>query len=554
MEERYIASVDLGTSKIAVGIARIQGQNVQVVYYRETPSKGIRNSYVLNPKKVEDVLRVAITNAQQELKIKISEVIVGLPRYYVRQEVKSASTERENEDSPILEQELRDLKNEALQTYPLKDSKTEVIYGAVAQSFSTEDCLNELESDIVGMTAGTLEGNFKVFVGNRRHSTNIDSIFNSMGISIAKKYFTPGITAKAVLKEEQMENGVALIDLGAGVSSVTIFEGRIMRFYSAIPFGGNSVTNDIKSECGISFELAENIKKGYGACMHDKLSSFGNKTLKIIDDNDNTGIQVGVKYISQIIDARMKEILDALLYAIQNSGYADKLRSGIVVTGGGVDLVNIVNFIKAESGCIVAIGTPKPFFTCDDNALARGASAATTMGMIYAAKMDKSLNCTSKPPVQPRTPDPVRAAETVRETVTKRKIVMPPMPEPVRETGHPEPVREPARQTGPAGQQEPLRQEDPARQESGKEYTLPHIDQEEFAEPQEGMPSIETSVAAAQEYANVQHGNLFGYSEDEHSGEKSQKKKEKKKRSFKWFERMSDTVGSLFDDMDNEEV
>ena len=111
MEERYIASVDLGTSKIAVGIARIQGQNVQVVYYRETPSKGIRNSYVLNPKKVEDVLRVAITNAQQELKIKISEVIVGLPRYYVRQEVKSASTERENEDSPILEQELRDLKN-----------------------------------------------------------------------------------------------------------------------------------------------------------------------------------------------------------------------------------------------------------------------------------------------------------------------------------------------------------------------------------------------------------------------------------------------------------
>ena len=68
------------------------------------------------------------------------------------------------------------------------------------------------------------------------------------------------------------------------------------------------------------------------------------------------------------------------------------------------------------------------------------------------------------------------------------------------------------------------------------------------------MPSIETTVAAAQEYANVQHGNLFGYSEDEHSGEKSQKKKEKKKRSFKWFERMSDTVGSLFDDMDNEEV
>ena len=253
MEERYIASVDLGTSKFAVCVARVQGEDIQVVYYKESPSQGIRYSYVFSPLKVEQGLRKAITEAQQELKVKIQKVIVGLPRYYVRQETASAETERPDPESWIREEEVKTIKSVALESYPLGDSKTEVIYGAVAQSFSTEDSLNELESDIVGMTAEKLEGHFKVFIGNRKYSRNIDSVFSGMGISIAKKYFTPGITAKAVLKEEEMENGVALIDIGAGVSSVTIFKDKIMRFYAAIPFGGNSITRDIKTECNISF-------------------------------------------------------------------------------------------------------------------------------------------------------------------------------------------------------------------------------------------------------------------------------------------------------------
>ena len=237
MEERYIASVDLGTSKLAVCVARVQDQNVEVIYYKESPSLGIRYSYVLIPGKVKAELRTAISEAQQALRIKIQQVIVGLPRWYVRQETASASMTRPEPDDLIQENEIRALKSMALESYPLEDSAKEVIYGAVAQSFSTEDCINEPENDIVGMAAETLEGNFKVFIGNRRYSSNIDSVFNDMGIAIAKKYFTPGITARAVLKSEQMENGVALIDIGAGVSSVTIFKDKIMRFYAAIQIG-----------------------------------------------------------------------------------------------------------------------------------------------------------------------------------------------------------------------------------------------------------------------------------------------------------------------------
>lgn len=83
MEEKHIASIDLGSSKIALTVARIEGENIQVVYYEETPSEGIRNSYVFNPKMVEDTLRIAIEKAESTLKIKILQAVVNLPRYYV---------------------------------------------------------------------------------------------------------------------------------------------------------------------------------------------------------------------------------------------------------------------------------------------------------------------------------------------------------------------------------------------------------------------------------------------------------------------------------------
>lgn len=543
MEERYIASVDLGTSKLAVCVARVQDQNVEVIYYKESPSLGIRYSYVLIPGKVKAELRTAISEAQQALRIKIQQVIVGLPRWYVRQETASASMTRPEPDDLIQENEIRALKSMALESYPLEDSAKEVIYGAVAQSFSTEDCINEPENDIVGMAAETLEGNFKVFIGNRRYSSNIDSVFNDMGIAIAKKYFTPGITARAVLKSEQMENGVALIDIGAGVSSVTIFKDKIMRFYAAIPFGGNSVTNDIKSECNFSFELAENIKKAYGACMPNKLSSLGEKSIQIVDEDGNATAQVSVKYISEIITARMKEIIEALLFRIQESGYAseDDLRAGVVVTGGGAELVNCTNFIKELSGYSVKIGRPRRFFSCEGCPEASEASAATSMGMILSAKGDRFLNCVNE--VTARVVKPTAAEDAAATAPNEQEVT--------------------SQEPGAAAQEEKVTTDEGAsvtRNEPHDEVPETEYDPYSTIEP----PTIEPSVAATQ---NEDDGpGVFDKPTDkevkEYEARKQKEKKERKEHrklfNFTWTKhflgKVGETVGGLYDEMNNEEV
>lgn len=525
MEERYIASVDLGTSKLAVCVARIQDQNVEVIYYKESPSLGIRYSYVLIPGKVKEEVRKAISEAQQALRIKIQQVIVGLPRWYVRQETASASMTRPEPDDLIQESEIKALKSMALESYPLEDSTKEVIYGAVAQSFSTEDSINEPENDIVGMAAETLEGNFKVFIGNRRYSSNIDSVFNDLGIAIAKKYFTPGITAKAVLKSEQMENGVALIDIGAGVSSVTIFKDKIMRFYAAIPFGGNSVTNDIKSECNFSFELAENIKKAYGACMPNKLSSLGEKSIQIVDEDGNTTAQVSVKYISEIITARMKEIIEALLFRIQESGFASEedLRAGVVVTGGGAELVNCANYIKELSGYTVKVGRPRKLFSCEGCPEASETSAATSMGMILSARNDRFLNCVNEAVARNMTVPQTGSAEIPeeKEEATPVQEVV----EDIPETG-----------TVIGGVEEVVRQKETRQEE-------PEDDYDPYS--QTNHPTIEETVASGREEEDergvfdpptpegIKHRSLF---------------------NFTWIKHIKETVTELYDDMNNEGV
>ena len=393
--ERYIAAADLGTSKIALSVAKVDGEDVQIIYYKEVPSDGIRYSCVFAPKRAATALEKAIKDAEDELGIKILQLVTGLPRYNIRQESASAKMERSDPYSCITREEVNNLKSLAIDSYPLEDEMKEEIYGAVAQSFSADDDLVcASEDDVIGVTAESLEGNFKIFIGSKKASSDLDTMLNFTGIAPARKIFIPTAVAQAVLTEAEKENGVALVEVGAGVTSLTIYKGGLLRHYSSIPFGGKSITADIKYECGFNERLSENIKLAYGACQPDKLQSLSEKVIQINDDENGTYEQLPVKYLSEIISCRAKEIIDAVLFQIQESGFADNLRNGIVLTGGGADLVNFANLLKEMSGYVVRIGFPRTRkFSSGGCAGVTETSAAATIGMILEAKRDSHLNC-----------------------------------------------------------------------------------------------------------------------------------------------------------------
>ena len=172
-----------------------------------------------------------------------------------------------------------------------------------------------------------------------------------------------------------------------------------MRHYYAIPFGGGNVTRDIRIECSISPKLAENIKLAYGACQPNKLANLSEKILQIRYE-DGPFKEIPVKYISSIIDAREREIVDAILFSIQESNLKDELRSGVVITGGGANMANLCNLIQDMSGYHVRVGHPKHRFSSDVIGTSE-TSAVSVIGMLLAARDDRLPGCLMAPPTIP---------------------------------------------------------------------------------------------------------------------------------------------------------
>lgn len=391
--DKHIVAIDLGTSKIALTVARVEGNDVQIIYYRETESAGIRYSSVFNVKNVTEALSDAISQAEDELNIKITQAVVGMPKYPIKKMNAKAEIDGRGEDADITEEDINSLKSFAQDSYPLEDPEKEAIFGAVAQSFSDGENFQIIEQDIVGMTSDVLEGNFKIFIGKKSDLSKVDQVMNRCGVTAIQKFFTADTTAKAVLNSSEMENGVALVDFGAGCTSVSIYHGSIMRHYASIPFGGKNITDDIKSEAQINARLAENIKLAFGACMPDKLQSLSEKVIQIRSNSSEGDKSLSVKYLSEIITARVEEIMMAVLYEIERSGFADMLRSGIVITGGVAQCANICNFINDISGYKVRTGYPKHLFSHQGCEGLTDTSAATSIGLLLAAKNTANVNC-----------------------------------------------------------------------------------------------------------------------------------------------------------------
>ena len=395
-EEKYLAALDLGSAKIGFCVARIQEGDVHIVHYQELPSEGIQSSAIYIPMLTAKAVRRAVADAEKALMIKISGVIVGLPRNDIAQVTASATLQRKDPEEYVSPEEIQAIKKDALETYPLPDPEHQAIYGAIAQSFILEDGMQLTEREIVGTLTSTIEGEFKVFVGRRQAVLSIEKIFKGTGIKVYKTYFLPEVMAKATLSKEELKGGVALVDIGAGVTSVAIYRGGIMRYYAAIPFGGRTVTGDIETECSLEEELAEKIKRRFGVCQPERLGPNSDKVLQIRITDPYRDIPV--RYISEIITARYRELIDAVLFHIQESGLQNVLRGGIVLTGGAAEQNGLEVMFREISGYNVRKGYPKSHFTAPLGISVIRTSATAAVGMILAACDEGVADCAGEEP------------------------------------------------------------------------------------------------------------------------------------------------------------
>jgi cell division protein FtsA len=159
-----------------------------------------------------------------------------------------------------------------------------------------------------------------------------------------------------VLTPEEMEAGVCLVDIGGGTTDVAIFKKGIIRHTAVIPFGGNIITEDVVEGCQVLRNQAELLKVKFGSAVAEENKE--NEIVCIPGFHGRPPKEVSIKNLAMVIQARVEEIFESVVYQIKSSGYERKLNAGIVITGGGSQLKDISKLVEYVTGLDTRVGYP----------------------------------------------------------------------------------------------------------------------------------------------------------------------------------------------------
>ena len=418
--KKHVAAIDLGTTKVVSIVGEKTEAGYKIIAFKEAPSKGVMRGEVVNIQNVLDSLNPTIQEINQEYGIEISEVYVGIAGQNIKCSTARHSRNRVKSEDLILEKEIDEMEQEMFNS---RVSAGEKILHIIPQSYNVDDHIGV--KDPVGMPGTQIEGDYKIFIGKVNSVEHSKLVINRAGLVLKELILEPVASARAVLTEDEMELGVAMIDMGGGTTDLLIYEDNIIRHTAVIPFGGNSVTEDLCQGCGVSSRNAEQMKIQYGSCYTEYAPD--NKTVIIPGIGGRESREVSFKVIANIIEARIEEITEAVMYEIENSGYQDKLRAGIVITGGGAQLTSLRQYVTYKTGYDTRIAAPNNSVTFDSCDGVGKPGSATAVGLILKGFESEERAVRAAERVQrvvtlfPKEPIPVIAMEVHPKTKTKKK-------------------------------------------------------------------------------------------------------------------------------------
>ncbi len=347
-----VVGLDIGTTKICVIVGyRNELGKIEILGTGKAESAGVMRGVVTNIDKTVAGIQQAIEEASNISNVEIKFVNVGIAGQHIKSYQHRGIRVRNNVHEEINRDDIDKLTDDM---YKLIMAPGEEIIHALPQEFTVDNESGILEP--IGMAGVRLEANFHIITGQVAAISNINKCVNKGGLEVVDLILEPLASAEAVLSEEEKEAGVVLVDIGGGTTDVAIFHEGIIRHTAVIPFGGNSITEDIREGCVVMKNQAESLKTKFGCAIANETQA--NDIISIPGLKGRDAKEVSVKNLSHIIQARMEEILEHVYYEIKTSGYERKLIAGIVVTGGGAQLKHLPQLVEFVTGLPARVGYP----------------------------------------------------------------------------------------------------------------------------------------------------------------------------------------------------
>src|SRR5512133_2419740 len=375
-KEQYVAAIDIGTTKI-VAIVGKKNENgkIEILGLSKALSKGVKRGVVLNIEEIVSDIETTVEDVQKRSGILFTEVFVGIAGQHIKSMKNRGYITRENYEDEINKEEVFRLIEDMHKIHI--DIGEEIIH-VIPQNFIVDN-----ETGVkspIGMCGRRLEANFHIVIGQVAAAKNIEKCIRKANLTVKDMILEPLASSDAVLTDDEKEAGVVLVDIGGGTTDVAVYYDNIIRHTAVIPFGGNVITKDIKEGCAILQRHAEQLKVQYGSALGDIAPE--DKVVAIPGISGRQPKEISFKSLAYIIQSRMEEIIDAVNFEIQNSGYADKLAAGVVITGGGAMLKHLPQLMKFTTAMDVRIGVPNEHLAGKSKNEINQPMYATAVGLI----------------------------------------------------------------------------------------------------------------------------------------------------------------------------
>jgi cell division protein FtsA len=347
-----VVGLDIGTTKICVIVGRRNEHGkIEVLGLGKADSAGVTRGVVSNIAKTVKGIVQAVEEGSAQSNVDVKIVSVGIAGQHIKSLQHRGILTRKDLSSEINKRDIDRLVDDM---YKLAMNPGEEIIHVLPQEFIVD---NEPGiKDPVGMAGVRLEANFHIITGQVTAIKNIMKCVDQGGLETQDLILEPLASSESVLSEEEKEAGVVLVDIGGGTTDVAIFHEGIIRHTAVIPFGGNSVTEDIREGCAVMRNQAELLKVKFGSALAEENKE--NEIICVPGLRGREPKEISVKNLAFVIQARMEEIIDHVHYEIKSSGFEKKLIGGIVVTGGGSLLKHLPQLIEYVTGLDCRLGYP----------------------------------------------------------------------------------------------------------------------------------------------------------------------------------------------------
>lgn len=352
-KNNLIAGLDLGTTKVCAVIAEeLESGVLDILGFGVAPSEGLNKGLVANIGKTAEAIKEAVSIASNRAGVSINVVNVGVAGEHITSMRHRNYVTINNEDKEITREDLERLEADVRTIHIPSDRQ---ILHIIPEEFSI-DHQGGIDNPI-GMSGSRLEATNHIVLASIPAIMNIRKSVERAGLEVRNYVLQPIASSSSVLEENEKDLGTALIDIGGGTTDIAIFHNKSIKHTKVIGIAGNQVTNDIRESLGIVSNQAEMLKIDYGYATENAIIKDEDILIKGVGARANTRIPITL--LTQIISLRMRELFTLIDNEIRNAGYKQKIKAGVVLTGGGSLLKGCTELAQEVLGLPVRIGVPQ---------------------------------------------------------------------------------------------------------------------------------------------------------------------------------------------------